>query len=352
MPIQRFVIDESSVGLRLDVYLTRNAVNGAEPKERYTRTEIQRLIDQGQVALNGARAKASVRLKLDDRVEFGALPPRPSSLEPEALPLAILYEDEDLIAINKAAGMIVHPAAGRSTGTLVHALLHHCPELKGVGDERRPGIVHRLDQDTSGVIVVAKTAAALHSLAAQFKSRTVKKEYLALVWGKLSSEKGIIDRPIGRHRFDRKRMSSLRFLKKARNAATEWKVEEEFALSAGAHSRQWLSLLRLYPRTGRTHQIRVHLADFGHPLVGDPLYGRKRQVLAARSTALSEAVCFPRQALHAERLIIEQPKTGKPMDFWAPLPDDLSRLLYALRKHRADCSQILVRGVDNKTAFK
>lgn len=352
MPLRQFLIDPSSVGLRLDVYLTRNCGSAVEPQERYTRTEIQRLIDQGQVVVNGARTKASARLKLGDRVEVCELPARPSSLKPQALPLAILYEDEDLIAINKAPGMIVHPAAGRSDGTLVNALLHRCPGLKGVGSERRPGIVHRLDKDTSGAIVVAKTVAALRSLAAQFKNRTVKKEYLALVWGKLNSEKGIIDRPIGRHRFDRKRMSSLRFLNKARDAATEWSVEEQFSLPASANSCQWLSLLRLFPRTGRTHQIRVHLADFGYPLVGDPVYGRKRRVLAAPSTALSEAVCFPRQALHAERLIIEHPKTGKPMDFWAPLPDDLNRLLSALRKHRAAFSSILVQGVDNKSAFK
>jgi 23S rRNA pseudouridine1911/1915/1917 synthase len=315
----------------LDVYLTRNFSTAEWPESGLTRSEIQRLIGTGQVAVNGSLAKPSTRMKLHDRVEVCALPRRESLLKPEALPIDILYEDGDLIVINKSPGIIVHPAAGRSDGTLVNALLYHCPDLEGIGSERRPGIVHRLDKDTSGVLVVAKTAPAVHSLAGQFKNRTVQKEYLALVWGKLKAASGTIDRPVGRHRSDRKRMSSLFFLNKSREAVTEWNVEEQFALPSQSRSGQWSTLLRLHPRTGRTHQIRVHLADLGYPLVGDRVYGRKRGRSAISDDP--ELDGFARHALHAERLTIEHPRTHKLMEFYAPLPGDLRKLLGYLRQH-------------------
>jgi len=326
-------IDASSAGLRLDLYLARHLVFDEPTASRPTRSEIQRLIGAGQITLNGAATKPGARLKAHDRVDVRALPPRESALRPEALPLDVLFEDADCIVVNKAPGVVVHPAAGQATGTLVNALLHHCPQLVGIGGERRPGIVHRLDKDTSGVMIVAKNADAFQRLVGQFSARSVDKEYIALVWGKVVADKGIIDRAIGRHRADRKRMSSLHSLDKKREAVTEWRVEQRFALPAGANSLRWLTLLRLRPRTGRTHQLRVHLADKGFPLVGDPLYGRKRN--ASRATFVPDAVVdgFPRQALHAERLAIDAVRGERRMEFIAPLPEDLRSLLEYVQRH-------------------
>ena len=331
MSPQELLIDAWSAGMRLDLYLARHFIANAEPGSGLSRAAIQRLIGEGRITLNGASAKASTRIRLDDRIEIQPWPAHPSKLVSEALPLEILYEDADCLAINKAPGVVVHPAAGRPTGTLVNALLHHCPDLEGIGGERRPGIVHRLDKDTSGVMIVAKNAFALQSLLAQFKNRTVQKEYLALVWGKMEPEKGIIDRPIGRHRSDRKRMSSVHFLYKPREAVTEWRVEDRFMLDAGAKSRCWVTLLKLRPRTGRTHQIRVHLADLGYPLVGDKVYGHKRKNAMTKPPTAPLVSEFSRQALHAEKLVIDHVRSGRRMEFCAPLPNDLHDLLGFLR---------------------
>jgi 23S rRNA pseudouridine1911/1915/1917 synthase len=265
MAFQQWMIDSPSVGMRLDLFLARHFVDGAA-RSGVSRSGIQRMIAEGQVRLNRQRAKSSARLKLNDVVEIENIPPREIPLKPESLALNILYEDEDCIVINKAPGMVVHPAAGRSSGTLVNALLHHCPDLQGIGGERRPGIVHRLDKDTSGAMIIAKSDMAYQQLARQFKERSVSKEYLALVWGKLEPATGTIDRPIGRHRSDRKKMSSVYFLAKRRPAVTEWSVEKYFMVPADTASATWLSWVRLKPRTGRTHQIRVHLADLKYPL--------------------------------------------------------------------------------------
>jgi len=331
MSPQELLIDGRSAGMRLDLYLAHHFIANAEPGSGLSRAAIQRLIGEGRITLNGASAKASTRIRLDDRIEIQPWPAHPSKLVSEALPLEILYEDADCLAINKAPGVVVHPAAGRPTGTLVNALLHHCPDLEGIGGERRPGIVHRLDKDTSGVMIVAKNAFALQSLLAQFKNRTVQKEYLALVWGKMEPEKGIIDRPIGRHRSDRKRMSSVHFLYKPREAVTEWRVEDRFMLDAGAKSRCWVTLLKLRPRTGRTHQIRVHLADLGYPLVGDKVYGHKHKNAMAKLPTAPLVSEFSRQALHAEKLVIDHVRSGRRMEFCAPLPNDLDDLLGFLR---------------------
>jgi 23S rRNA pseudouridine1911/1915/1917 synthase len=333
MSAQQLVIDGRSTGMRLDLYLTRYLI-AESPWSRLSRGAIQKLIAEGQITLNGVPAKPSTRVKFNDRVHIEPLPPRESKLTSEELPLEILYEDPDCIVINKAPGIVVHPAAGRLTGTLVNALLHHCPELDGIGGERRPGIVHRLDKDTSGVMIVAKNGMALQNLVAQFKNRTVQKEYVALVWGKMELEKGTIDRPIGRHRSDRKRMSSVHFLHKRREAVTEWRAEERFAFGAVGNTRRWLTLLRLRPRTGRTHQIRVHLADLGYPLVGDRVYGRKRNSGMTKPPIVPAVDEFPRQALHAEKLAIDHVRTGQRMDFCAPLPKDLQDLLGFLRAMR------------------
>jgi 23S rRNA pseudouridine1911/1915/1917 synthase len=227
--------------------------------------------------------------------------------------------------------MVVHPAAGISTGTLVNALLHHCPRLAGIGGEKRPGIVHRLDKDTSGAMIVAKTSLALENLGRQFSERRVGKEYLALVWGAMAADWGTNDRPIGRHRSDRKKMSSLHASSRQRTAVTEWRVEFRFAVD-GTKSG-WVSLLRLKPRTGRTHQIRVHLADMKHPLVGDRVYGRNFLKGETRNNKeLMGLQRFTRHALHAEKLIFEHPRSGERMEFAAPLPDDMRELIEQLQR--------------------
>src|ERR1044071_2312782 len=331
---EKLSVDRSADGMRLDLFLSRYFMRSAKSAD-LSRAEIQRLIEEGQIPRNGAPVKASARVKLDDRIDIRSLPARDAELKSEALPLDVLYEDNDCIVINKAPGMVVHPAAGQPSGTLVNALLHHCPGIEGIGGVSRPGIVHRLDKDTSGVMIVAKNMASFHQLVSQFQSRTVRKEYLALVYGLMRSESGVINRPIGRHRSDRKRMSSLHPMRKTREAVTEWCVEERFFLSSVR--KDWesgLTLLRIRPRTGRTHQIRVHFADLGYPLVGDRVYGRraKGRFQAAADPAFEP---FGRQALHAERLCIELGKTARPTEFMAPLPPDFAGLLNNLRSRES-----------------
>ena len=329
MNLQETVVEPQSAGIRLDLFLTRclpDIVKG----EGFSRSGIQKLIAEGQITLNGKPAKASARLKTNDLVAIKVLPPKKSTLVAEPIALNVIYEDDDCIVINKAPGIVVHPAAGRTGGTLVNAILYHCPNLQGIGGESRPGIVHRLDKDTSGVMIIAKRMPAFQQLARQFKERRVKKEYLALVRGKLKTDHGIINRPIGRHRSDRKRMSSIHALPRKKEATTEWRVEKTFRRSDEAGESCWFSLLRLKPLTGRTHQIRVHLADLGYPLVGDRLYGRRRPCVAVKDANLSAAGLFPRQALHAERLSLFHPRTGAPMEFYAPLAEDIASLLRTL----------------------
>jgi len=329
---ERLSVDRSSAGMRLDLFLSRHFTPPAETAG-LSRAEIQRLIAEGQITRNGLRVKASARVKLDDWIDIRSSPARDPELKSEALPLDVLYEDEDCVVINKAPGMVVHPAAGRPSGTLVNALLHHCPSIEGIGGVRRPGIVHRLDKDTSGVMIIAKNMATFHQLVDQFQSRTVRKEYLALVYGVMHSESGVINRPIGRHRSDRKRMSSLHPMKKSREAVTEWHVEERFLVSSAGSLREGgLTLLRIRPRTGRTHQIRVHFADLGYPLVGDRVYGHRAKVFQVDAKSLFGH--FRRQALHAERLCVELGKTARPTEFVAPLPPDFAELLNYLRSRR------------------
>jgi 23S rRNA pseudouridine1911/1915/1917 synthase len=331
MALQRMMIGENSAGLRLDLFLTRSLLDDAGGIVR-SRSEIQRLIGAGQVTLNGQRAKPSTRIKANDLVQVRELPPRQSELKPEALPLDILYEDTDCIVINKTAGIVVHPAAGRSSGTLVNALLHHCPDLSGIGGELRPGIVHRLDKDTSGVMIVAKNSFALQELVRQFKERSVNKEYLAVVWGKIAPDQGVIDRPIGRHRSDRKRMSSVHSSSKTRAAVTEWCVEKYFPIQDDAGGGRGVSLVRLKPRTGRTHQLRVHLGDMGYPLVGDKIYGIRKKIGGNKGSTEAYVNLFPRQALHAEKLRINHVRSGRPVEFVAPLAKDICDLLAYLSK--------------------
>ncbi len=323
------LIEAADAGMRFDHFLTRRfaAAGGL------TRSAIQKLIADGAVTLNSRKSKPGARLKAGDQIIMTAPAVVDTALVAEPIALEILYEDADCIVINKAPGMVVHPAAGWSAGTLVNALLHHCPDLPGIGGERRPGIVHRLDKDTSGVMVVAKHDAAFHRLASDFKARRVEKEYIALAWGVMPKVEGAIDRPIGRHRSQRKKMSSVRALARAREALTNWRVKEVFPSGATGGRFAHVTLLSLKPHSGRTHQLRVHLADEGHPIVGDQVYGPPPAAFTRYGVNAAPAA-FPRQALHAARLRFAHPSTGAAMEYSAPPPADMRELLLKLGQLR------------------
>ena len=289
--------------VRLDVWLSRQC---AEP----SRARWQALIQERLVLVDGQACKPRHRLHGGEEIEYEIPEAKPVALEAEAIDLVVLFEDTDLIVIDKPAGLVVHPAPGHDAGTLVNALLHHCRDLTGIGGERRPGIVHRLDKDTSGILVVAKNDAAMHELQRQFKAREVHKEYAALVWGVLGRESGTVDAPISRHRHHRTRMAVVQ--ERGRRAVTHWSLVEAF---------EDVSWVRLRIETGRTHQIRVHMAHLGHPVVGDAVYGGLRKRHPLRAT---------RQMLHAEVLRIAHPRTGEPLLFEAPLPADFRALLHEL----------------------
>ena len=282
---------------RLDAYLA--AAHPAISRSRW-----KQLIEAGHVLLNGvAVRKSNTALSSGSELRCDLPEPEPVGLVATDIPLDILYEDADLIALNKPAGLVVHPAPGHAADTLVNALLHHCSDLQGIGGELRPGIVHRLDKDTSGVLVVAKNEAAVAALVAQFSSHSVQKEYLALVWGAPKKPTGTVDLPVGRHPVHRQKMAVT---EKGRAAVTHYET-----LAAGPLA----SLLRVRIETGRTHQIRVHLAHLGHPVVGDSTYGRARQGLPAELNV-------SRQMLHAHVLKIAHPRNGRLLVFTAPPPPD------------------------------
>lgn len=312
----------SDEGKRLDVFLSSHL-------KSCSRSHGAQLISQHLVQVDGIFRKPGYRLKPGDLV-VGALPqPEPLSYLPEPIPLEILFEDPDLIVVNKPAGMVVHPAPGHETGTMVNALLHHCPDLPGIGGVQRPGIVHRLDKDTSGALVVAKSDTAHTQLSHQFKQRLVRKTYLALVIGNLPNAKGIIDLPIGRHPQDRKRMATVTH--RPRKAETLWRVREPFT---------GCCLLEIDLRTGRTHQIRVHCAAIHHPIIGDPLYGPRRRKYPTGAFGLSKEVAdllagARRQMLHAWQLAFDHPIGGEPLVFESALPEDMADLLDALRGIRS-----------------
>jgi len=291
-------------GERIDVFL-------AKCMPEFSRSHVQKLIAHGNVTVNSKLVKANYKLQASDRVEVVVPEARPVEIVAEAIPLDILYEDADVIVVNKPRGMVVHPAAGNYSGTLVNALLEHCEDLSGINGEVRPGIVHRLDKDTSGVMVSAKTDKAHVNLAHQIKERTASRRYLAIVHGNIKEDQGIINAPIGRHPTDRKKMAVV--FDNSKDAITKFRVVERFSN---------YTLVECKLLTGRTHQIRVHMAYIGHPVVGDPKYGPERPHFNING-----------QALHSAQLEFVHPVTGQCMLFTAPLPADMQAIL-ALLKHK------------------
>jgi len=287
-----------------------------------TRSAVQRLIEEGDVLLDGIVQKCSYKITEGEEISMTIPPPEPSTAVPEEMQLDILYEDPDLIVINKPAGMTVHPGAGVNSGTLVNGLLAHCSDLSGIGGEIRPGIVHRIDKDTTGILVVAKNDAAHEGLAVQFRAHTVKRVYIALVFGSPRTDKGRVESIIGRHPVDRKRMSGS--AKHGRHAVTHWKVLARFPE---------VTLLKLRLETGRTHQIRVHMSESGHPLVGDAVYGGTARAAGLKSAEFRNMVRkFGRQALHAKTLGFRHPSTGEYIEFDSDLPEDMKILLDYLER--------------------
>jgi 23S rRNA pseudouridine1911/1915/1917 synthase len=307
--IHRFVVAPDDAGERLDQFLAARELP-------FSRSQLKRRIDEGEVTVNGEAVKPSRKLRAGDEIAFAPPPPAPVELVAEAIPLRVLFEDAHLIVVDKPAGMVVHPAAGNPRGTLVNALLAHCSDLAGIGGELRPGIVHRLDKDTSGVLVATKDDATHAGLAALFKKKDLLRLYDAVVAPAPRADAGTIRTLYGRHPTQRKRFTSR--VEAGKTAVTHWRVVERFAGAA---------LLECRLETGRTHQIRVHMAESGHPVLGDRTYGRPPR--DARLRALAEEL--GRQALHARLLRFRHPVTGELLDCSAPMPPDLQRLLAALR---------------------
>lgn len=306
-PIILEVNSEYEITQRLDIWLSQQM-------QDFSRSHIQKLISQGNVKVNNNFCTSKkATLQKGDKIIVTIPPPIPLAIKANNLPLDILYEDDALLIINKPAGLVVHPAPGHSEGTLVNALLAHCKSLAGIGGVQRPGIVHRLDKDTTGAIMVAKTDQAYQHLQGQLQAKTARREYLGVVYGSPKTDSGIIDLPIGRHRLDRKKMAVTPMERGGKIAVTHWKVKERL----GNFS---MMLFRL--ETGRTHQIRVHSTQIGYPIVGDTIYGKGRSV----------GVNLTGQALHAWRLELQHPVSGELVEAIAPLPEDFLTLVEVLRR--------------------
>ena len=305
-----------SAAERLDLFLRTHC-------PQHSRSSIQALIKAGAIRVNGQKTRPAYLVQPGDEIAVELPESEPSTARPEPLPLSIAYEDDDLLVVNKAAGMTVHPAPGATEGTLVNALLHHCGNLSGINGALRPGIVHRLDKETSGLMLVAKRDAAHRTLAARLQAHQIERRYAALVWGVLRGEGGRIEAPIGRHPKNRKKMAVVA---DGRAATTNFKVVEHCPFT---------TLVECQLETGRTHQIRVHLAHTGHPVFGDPVYGGRDQARGIRPEYRRQAnwmlSLIKRQALHAKKLRFAHPTTGEMMDFTAPLPEDLQAVLEAAR---------------------
>lgn len=300
---EQLQLEYDGQGGRLDAWLAANI-------ESISRSRLQALMSEGAITANGIALTTKSKLSQGDKILVNLPDPTPAEPIPEDIPLDILYEDDSIIVINKAAGMVVHPAPGHENETLVNALLYHCTDLKGVGGVARPGIVHRLDMDTTGILVVAKDEESLNNLSNQFQTRTTEKTYLALVHGQVAAISGTIDGKIGRHPTDRKKMA-FNPPKGGKDALTHWKVEKRFDKT---------TLLRVKIETGRTHQIRVHLSHNKMPIVGDQIYGNRQLDHKIKN-------CPTRQMLHAAEFSFNHPKTGKRMTLNAPLPSDFQELI-------------------------
>jgi len=323
---QRFEVAEEEEGRRLDAFL-------ASRIPRASRVRIRRGIDAHRAKVDATTRKASYRLRTGQQVEFVLPPPPATGPEPEPIAISILYEDDALAVVDKPSGMVVHPAKGHWSGTLASALVYHFDQLSKHGGTTRPGIVHRLDRDTSGVLVVAKTDEAHQRLAEQFQARTVRKEYLAIVAGNPDRDRDLVDHPIGDHPTQREKKALRSDHPTSREAQTFYEVEERFG---------GLALLRAFPKTGRTHQIRLHLASIRCPVLCDKLYGGRSRLTVGELRGLyrnkqlaadlpEEEVLLSRQALHADRLSFSHPVSGKEVEFRAPLPVDMQGLLSILR---------------------
>ncbi len=311
-----FEVDETESGERLDLFLSKQ-------KLFLTRSQIKRVTDGGKVWVNNRNVKPGYRVRSGDVVSIEKESPREYGLTPEEIPLDVIFEDRSIIVVDKPPGMVVHPAAGNYSGTLVNALLFHCQDLSGIGGVLRPGIVHRLDKNTSGLIVVAKSDGAHRELAAQFKDHLVTKVYKALVHGAVEEE-GMVDLSIGRHPADGKKMSTKS--RRGKEALTHWRVVESYGPVA---------LLDVEIETGRTHQIRVHLNALGHPVVGDSVYGNsKKRIKAIKNISLRTILNeVARQALHASRIGFHHPETGEYVEFTSPLPADIAPVCDKLREY-------------------
>jgi 23S rRNA pseudouridine1911/1915/1917 synthase len=303
------IVNEPDQGSRLDQFLAG--------RTEFSRACLARWLKDGQIRVNDQTRPASYRVRPGDRISLSVPKPMPSGLVPEALPLDIIYEDQDVILVNKPPGLVVHPAPGHRGGTLLNALMHHCPDLAAVGDLSRPGLVHRLDKDTSGVLAAAKTAQAHAHLVRQFHDREVEKLYVALVWGRLQEKTGKIDQEVGRHPSARQKMSV--HPRRGKNAVTYWRVLAEYPGP--------MTLVELSPKTGRTHQLRVHLAMLGHPVVGDATYGGGAARLKGTPRLDSLRPLVTRQLLHARALRLTHPRSGEALAFEASLPQDFQEVL-------------------------
>jgi len=302
MQVKNIVVQPSEAGKRIDIFLAK--------RTGITRSQIQRLITQGNVLINSKDVSQNYRLKSKDLISINIPDKETEGLLPEPIPLDILYKDNHLVVVNKPAGMVVYPAAGHAHGTLMNALSYHCKKLTTVGGPLRPGVVHRLDKDTSGVMVIALNDKAYYNLIEQFKHRTINRKYIALVYGNLREDEGEIALKIGRSESDRKKMSTR--VRKGKEAVTRWKVLKRFGNATLVEARLG---------TGRTHQIRVHFASIGHPLLGDRTYGKKVEIEAKTR----KIILFPRQMLHAELLGFTHPATGAYLEFSSPVPEDMAK---------------------------
>jgi len=316
------IVVEDGAGERVDAFI-------AARTPELTRSAVGRLIDEGRVTIGNIPVKAKYRVKSGDEITVEIPPPAPTDIQAEEIPLEVVYEDSDIIVVNKPRGMTTHPAPGAAAGTLVNALLALTTDLSGVGGVQRPGIVHRLDKDTSGLIVVAKNDAAHTGLQSQIQEKAAGRKYIALVWGDTKFEKAMVDAPIGRHPVDRKKMAIVTN-GKSKPAVTDLAVIERL---------DGFTLLEASLRTGRTHQIRVHCSYIGHPVVGDPVYGGRRHLpgrFGPKSRLEFERLItsLGGQALHAYKLSFTHPRTKSPMEFEAPIPKDMANLIDWLREHK------------------